>query len=83
MKIRIARATLAIAAMLCVNLGYANSDAREPESTIVCSVEIIDAQTGLEAVICRQANGGDGDLERDVGSIGVVLRDVGSIGVVL
>lgn len=75
MKIRIARATLAIAAMLCVNFGYANSDARETESTIVCSVNIIDAQTGLEAVICRQigANGGDGDLDRDVGSIGVVL----------
>lgn len=85
MKTRIARATLAIASLLCANLGFANPDAGEPASTVVCSVKIIDAQTGLEAVICRQVggNGGDGDVDRDVGSIGVVLRDVGSIGVVL
>lgn len=85
MKTRIACAALTIASLLCANLGYANPDVREPESTIVCSVTIVDAQTGSEAVICRQVgeNGGDGDLARDVGSIGVVLRDVGSIGVVL
>ena len=82
MKTRIARAALTIASLLCANLGFAGPDAGEPASTVVCSVTIIDAETGQEAVVCRQV-GGNGDVDRDVGSIGVVLRDVGSLGVVL